>query len=114
MDVLPPCMSVHHIHAWWLPRPQKSLPQSGTGVTSGCEPPRGCREVQLSPLEEHSAPLTLMSSLQPHITDYLTGTYGMLLNKFKMIIRRSPFEPSSTQQQEVTTLFTTHSGKLCD
>jgi hypothetical protein len=54
MDVLPACMSVHHLHACYLQRPEEDIGFPGLGVTDGCEPPCGYWEPNLGSLEEQS------------------------------------------------------------
>lgn len=36
------CMSVHHMHARYPPRPEQGVRSLGTRVIGGCEVPRGC------------------------------------------------------------------------
>lgn len=52
MAVLCACMSVYHMHAWCLQRPEEGV-ESGTGaVTDDCEPPRGCWGLNLDSLKK--------------------------------------------------------------
>ena len=55
-SVLSAYMSVYyHVHAWYPQRSQRSeesVRSSGTGATDSCEPPYGCWELNLGPLEE--------------------------------------------------------------
>lgn len=53
------------MHAWYLRRSEKSIRSPGTGVTDGCEPPCGCCESNLCPLEEQQMLLTPKPALQP-------------------------------------------------
>ena len=39
--------------------------RASVNITDGCEPPYGCWELNLGPLEEQPVFLTAMSSLQP-------------------------------------------------
>lgn len=48
MDV---CLSVHHMCAWCLPRPESGVRCPKTGVTDGCEPSCVCWESNLGPPE---------------------------------------------------------------
>jgi len=45
---LPVCLSVYRVHPRWRRKEGLSSPQMG--VTDGCEPPYGCRELNLGPL----------------------------------------------------------------
>lgn len=45
MTALPGCMSTHHMCAWCLGRPDKSIGSPGTGVKHSCEPPCRCLEI---------------------------------------------------------------------
>ena len=45
-----------------MPAGQKRAPDL---ITDGCEPPRGCRELNSGPLEEQAMLLTTEPSLQP-------------------------------------------------
>lgn len=42
MDVLPTCMALHYIHAWYLRRPEEGITYTETGVSDGYEPSNGC------------------------------------------------------------------------
>lgn len=42
MNVLPICVSVHHICAWYPQRSKEGTSSPGTGVTVGCETPWRC------------------------------------------------------------------------
>lgn len=44
ISVLPACMSMHHVRAWCPQRSDEAIGSPGTGVTDGCELPRGYRE----------------------------------------------------------------------
>lgn len=37
MDVLHACMSMHHVHAWYLHRSEENVGLPRTGVADGCE-----------------------------------------------------------------------------
>jgi hypothetical protein len=37
MDVLPACISVHHLYAWCPQKPEEGIIFPGTEVTGGCE-----------------------------------------------------------------------------
>ena len=47
MNVLLACLSVYHMHAWSLQKPEEGIRTPGTGVTDGCETPCGCWEFHL-------------------------------------------------------------------
>lgn len=58
--ILPTCMSVSHVYS--VPqRPEKGVGSHGTGVTGGCQPPRGWWEPNLGPLEEQPVSRHLLS-----------------------------------------------------
>ena len=48
-------------------------------MTDGCEPPCGCWELNLGPLEEQTVLLTTESSLQPQITRPLILVWQVFL-----------------------------------
>lgn len=58
-------MSVYHVHAWCLHRPQDGSRFPETRVTGVCELPWECWEINMDPLEEHPERLTAEASLQP-------------------------------------------------
>lgn len=43
---------LHHVWAWCPQRSEEGVEPSGTGVLGRCEPPYGCWELTLGPLEE--------------------------------------------------------------
>lgn len=43
MGVLSEVMSVYHMHAWFLRRPEESIRSPGAIVKEGCKPPYGAR-----------------------------------------------------------------------
>lgn len=49
MPVSPACISVYNVHVW---KPGEDTGSPGTEVTSGCELPCRCWELNLGPLEE--------------------------------------------------------------
>ena len=59
MDILPACMYMCHVHVVPMEaRDGGSVRSPGTGVIDGCEPPCGCWESNLGPLEEQQMLLT--------------------------------------------------------
>lgn len=62
MSVLPAGVSVHHLHAQCLEKPEEIMVSHGTGVTDSCEWP--CRCWELNPLEDLPALLSAEPSLQ--------------------------------------------------
>ena len=56
-----PYESVHYLCAWHPQKPEKT---SGTGVTDGCQPPRGRWELDLDPRQKPNA-LSTELLLQP-------------------------------------------------
>jgi hypothetical protein len=60
-------MSVHHLHAWCLQRPEEGVVSSGTGVIDGRELPCGCLELNLSPLEEQPVLFTKSTRTGPDV-----------------------------------------------
>jgi E3 ubiquitin-protein ligase NEDD4 len=52
MNVLLARMSVYHVGAWCLWRPDESAGSSETGLTDDCEPPCRCWELNPSPLQK--------------------------------------------------------------
>lgn len=38
VGVLPACISVYHVHVWYLRRPERGIGSGGTRVMNGCEP----------------------------------------------------------------------------
>jgi hypothetical protein len=65
MSVLSQCIYVHHMHAWCPQKSEEGVRVPGTRVMSICEPPCGCQELNLGPLQEHPVLLTAGQSLQP-------------------------------------------------
>jgi hypothetical protein len=63
MFVLPACMSVHHMCAWCLRKPEDSDPLEKVFTVSG-EPSWRCWELNPGPLEEQPVLLTAEPSLQ--------------------------------------------------
>lgn len=49
VSVLIACMFTHHLHVWYLKRPEVGLGFPETGVTDGCELPCGCWELNPVP-----------------------------------------------------------------
>ena len=43
MGALPAHMSVHHMHSWFLQKPEEDVGSPGTRVTDGCGPLCGCQ-----------------------------------------------------------------------
>jgi hypothetical protein len=53
-----------HIHLYITRRPEEGIKYPGTGFTDGCEPPRGCWELNLGLLEDQQVLLTTELSIQ--------------------------------------------------
>jgi hypothetical protein len=51
--VLFACVSVYHMHDWFLRMPKEKNKFPGTRVSGGCKPPRGCLEPNTDPLWGH-------------------------------------------------------------
>lgn len=45
MNILPACMLVHLVRAWYPQRPEEGFGSPRTGAPGGCETPRGCLEL---------------------------------------------------------------------
>ena len=71
MSVLSQCIYVHHMHAWCPQKSEEGVRVPGTRVMSICEPPCGCQELNLGPLQEHPVLLIAGQSLQPPTIIYL-------------------------------------------
>lgn len=56
-------MSVYHVYTWYPWRPEENDTTLGTGVTVDFEPPLGCWELNLGPLQEQPMLLNAESSL---------------------------------------------------
>lgn len=67
VSVLPTCTSMYHMHALCSQRPEEGDRLSGTGVTDGCELPRGCWEQNPGHLQEQPVPLTWGDLLSPQL-----------------------------------------------
>lgn len=63
IDVLPVYVSVYNLQAWCLWSPEEADRSPGTGLTDGCELPRGCWELNHGPLQEQQV-LRAEASLQ--------------------------------------------------
>ena len=66
VNVLPECVSVHHLHAWTLQRTEDSIRSPESEVTVSCEAPCWCWESNSGPWEEQQVFLTSETSFQPH------------------------------------------------
>lgn len=64
MGVLSATVSVHHVCASCLQRPEGCIGSSETGVTDGCELPCVCWELNLDALEEQPVLLVTETPLQ--------------------------------------------------
>lgn len=62
--ILPACMYVNHVYAWWPQRSGEGVGSPGTGVTGGFKLLCGCWDLNPGPPEEHLVLLTTKSSLQ--------------------------------------------------
>lgn len=63
MNVLPACMPVCHVYAWFPWRPEEDNELPGTGDSDVCELICECSELNRGPLEEKQVLLTTQSSL---------------------------------------------------
>lgn len=52
MTILSACIYVHQVHAWHLMMPEAGIIFPKTRVTKSCEPPGGCWDPYLGPLQE--------------------------------------------------------------
>lgn len=52
-ECLSACMSIHHVWAWLLNRPEKRIKTPRTGVASACEPRCRCTKLSPGPLVSH-------------------------------------------------------------
>ena len=69
-------MCVHHIHAWFVRKPEKGTGSSGTEVSDCCELPSGFLELSTGPLGEQPVLLTTESSLQPSSGALFAADFG--------------------------------------
>jgi hypothetical protein len=58
MNVLPACINVHQVHAWYPQRSEERRRILETGVTDDYELPCGCWELNSGPLREQPGILT--------------------------------------------------------
>lgn len=83
--ILPICISVHHVHIWYLWRPEEGFKFPGTGVTGSYDPPLWVLGLNLGSLEEQPVVLTAELPLLPTFkTNKQTGSYylgGLELTK---------------------------------
>ena len=67
-------------------------PQKGASdlITDGCEPPRGCWDLNSQPLEEQSVLLTAEPSLQPHyyFSILFINYYSVIISYFSITVVR--------------------------
>lgn len=63
MNVLLACVYVHHMHAYFLRRPEEGIKFPRTGVMNGYHPSYGFWELDVGPLQEnkYSQPLNHLS-----------------------------------------------------
>lgn len=66
IDVLPVYVSVYNLQAWCLWSPEEADRSPGTGLTDGCELPRGCWELNRGPVEGQRVLLT--ADISPALT----------------------------------------------
>ena len=52
VDILPSCISMHHVCSLFPKRPEESVMSLGAGVTYGCELPCRCWKLNPGPLQE--------------------------------------------------------------
>ena len=64
LSVLPACVYVYHVSAWYLQKSEEGIKSPGTGVTDSCKP-CGCWEPNVSSARAASA-LYTEPSLQLH------------------------------------------------
>lgn len=62
MGVLPACMTICHVYAWYLPK--EATRSLRPGVTASSERPRGCGQSKLCPLEEQPSTAKHLSILR--------------------------------------------------
>lgn len=66
------CVSVHHVHACCLWRPEDGVRSPGTGVRDGYGPLCGCWKLKSGPLQERPLLLTSESSLVPRSSYFMS------------------------------------------
>lgn len=66
MGIWSACMTVHHIFAWFLRRPEEGIGSPETQVREGCQLPCEGWESTLGLLEAQPVLLSTQPSLQPH------------------------------------------------
>ena len=72
---------MHHVCVLCLRRSEGGIGFRRIGIIDGCEPPCGCWELNLGPLQKQHVLLTTDSSLQPHISFFLL----IFIVKFVMV-----------------------------
>lgn len=77
------CVYVFCLHAWCPWGSEGGIRAPGTGVTDGCEPPRGCWELDLGWLGEQQMLLTTESSLQPQTVIFSSFETGLTLQVYR-------------------------------
>lgn len=65
ISVLPPCVYVYHVCAWYLQRSEEDIKSPGTEVMVSWEVPHGFWEPNLRPLQEQLVLRNTGPSLQP-------------------------------------------------
>lgn len=67
IDILPICISLHHMHVWSLQRPKEDIGSPGTRHRASCEFPCSCQLSNSSLLEKQPVLLNTELSLQLHL-----------------------------------------------
>lgn len=80
MGVLPSCMCVYHLRAWYLQRSEEEIGPFGTGVTEGCKQPCDTRNQTRVLWERSQCPkfLSHLSSTSERICCETNGSVSTL------------------------------------
>ena len=70
MEVLPACMSPHHVRVWYVQRPERPVRPPETGIKDNCRWSCGCWKLNSVPLEEQPMLLAAVAGVLVGYTKY--------------------------------------------
>lgn len=87
----PECIGAHYVCAWYPRRSEEGTGCPGTGLMDSCEPPCGCWESNLDPLQQQVLLTTEPSVRPPRLSIlYMRKVSALRVNLSKYPERRRP------------------------